>query len=179
MTLIMQRIKMKDAFSPSLTTCNDVVWPIRQILRVSRLMITLLWVLPIKELLLEKYFISSSFETRFKNTSVRGYRVRVGWGSYEGSRKTTPVSTEDYMFRSKNRLLELSQMIYVICNYIYVICDYMIYVNHKLYDLCNMQLYVYALYMLCLVGELKYWDIYIAFSVFWGRQICQQIITIW
>lgn len=36
MTLIMQKIRMKDAFSQSLTTCNDTIWPMWQILRGSR-----------------------------------------------------------------------------------------------------------------------------------------------
>lgn len=36
MTLIMQKIKTKDAFSQSLTTGNDAIWPMWPILRVSR-----------------------------------------------------------------------------------------------------------------------------------------------
>lgn len=97
MTLIMQRIKMKDALSQSLTTCNDVFWPMWQILRASRRSMI---ILPIgiknKRATTRKTFCSLQLWHRFnQHIYTRGPRVWLEAVSQEGPRKAKPVAREN------------------------------------------------------------------------------------
>lgn len=88
--------------------CNDVVWPMWQILRVSRRsMIILPFGITNKRVTLGKTFCPFQLWDRVQPTHLHMNKRSRGFdlGSYKGPRKAKSVAIENYLLGSKNRFL--------------------------------------------------------------------------